>query len=78
MPQPSLSRNLKILEEDLSQTNFTAQEKGEKSELLWLNIDEEMNVIKGSENKLLPSKYEGNMSMYHTKFIVRRDYEILK
>ena len=64
--------------EDIGHTDFTEQEKGEGSELLWLNIDDAMNVIKGSEDKLIASKFDSDKSVYHTKFIVRRDYEILK
>ncbi len=64
--------------EDLGQTNLTEQEKGEGAKLLWLDLDDAMKKIEDSENKLLASKYDGEMSIYHTKFIVRRDYHILK
>lgn len=64
--------------EDLEHTNFTEQEEGEGSELLWLNIEEAMEKIKDSESKLVASKHESDKSVYHTKFIVRRDYEILR
>ena len=64
--------------EDLHSTSFTEKEKGEGSETLWLNIDEAIEKIKDCENNLLASPYDGNKSIYHTKFIVRRDYEILK
>ncbi len=63
---------------DLGQTNFTQQEINEESQLLWLDIDTAMNLIKNCEDKLKPSIYESDKSVYHTKFIVRRDYEILK
>lgn len=55
--------------------NFTQKEVDEGSNLLWLDINDALKLIKESENKLVSSKYE---SVYHTKFIVRRDYEILK
>lgn len=64
--------------ENLGHTNFTEQEKGEESELLWLDIDTAIDVIKDSEDKLVASNFDGDKSVYHTKFIVRRDYEILK
>ena len=64
--------------EDIGHTDFTEQEKGEGSELLWLEINDAMNVIKDSEDKLVASKFDSDKSVYHTKFIVRRDYEILK
>lgn len=57
---------------------YTVQEIAEGSELLWLNLSDALNIIKDCENNLVGSKYDGNMSIYHTKFIVRRDYEILK
>ena len=37
-----------------------------------------MNLNKDCENKLKQSMYDSDKSVYHTKFIVRRDYEILK
>ena len=64
--------------EDTGNKHLTAQEIGEESICMWLDIDEAMNLIKDSENKLVASQYDGELSVYHTKFIVRRDYEILK
>lgn len=55
--------------------SFTQKEIDEGARILWLDIDDAMDKIKESENNLIASKYE---SVYHTKFIVRRDYEILK
>lgn len=60
---------------DTGNFNFTQKEIDEGSKLLWLDINDALKLIKESENKLVSSKYE---SVYHTKFIVRRDYEILK
>ena len=60
---------------DTKHQNFTQKEIDEGAKILWLNINDAINLIKDSENKLKPSKYEG---VYHTKFVVRRDYEILK
>lgn len=60
---------------DTGNINFTQKEIDEGSKLLWLDINDALKLIKESENKLVSSKYE---SVYHTKFIVRRDYEILK
>ena len=59
---------------DTGQLNFTPKEIAEGSRLLWLDIKDAMKFIKESEDKLIASKYE---NVYHTKFIVRRDYEIL-
>lgn len=61
--------------EDTKHTDFTLKENEEGSKLLWLDIDEAIQLIRESENKLVASKYE---NVYHTKFIVRRDYTILK
>lgn len=64
--------------EDTKQLQLTDEEIDDGSQLLWLNIDDAMDRIKSCENNIVASKHEGNMSIYHTKFIVRRDYEILK
>ena len=61
--------------EDTGRTHYTQKEKDEGAELLWVDLDDAINLIKNCESKLVASKYE---SVYHTKFIVRRDYEILK
>ena len=60
---------------DINEPNFTLKEREEGARIIWVSIDEAMSLIKNSEKKLFSSKYE---SIYHTKFIVRRDYEILK
>lgn len=60
---------------DTNQLGFTEKEIDEGARLLWLDIKDAMELIKNSENNLVASKYE---NVYHTKFIVRRDYEILK
>ena len=62
---------------DTKSINLTEQEKGEDSSLLWLDIEKAMEKIKECESKLIGSKYEGNMSIYHARFIVKRDYAIL-
>lgn len=64
--------------EDTGKDSFTEQEKGEKSVCLWLKLEEAIDKIKNCENSLIASKYDGEMSVYHTKFIVRRDYKILE
>lgn len=60
--------------EDTKVTHFTQKEIDEGAQILWLNINEAIAKIKNCENKLVASKYE---DIYHTKFVVRRDYEIL-
>lgn len=60
--------------EDTKELNLTQKEIEEGSKLLWLNIDDAIKMIKECEDKLVASKYE---NVYHTKFIVRRDYTIL-
>lgn len=64
--------------ENTNQLDLTQKEIDEGSQLLWLDIDDAINKIKNSENNLIASKHEGAMSVYHTKFVVRRDYTILK
>lgn len=60
---------------DTKHLNLTQKELDEGARLLWLDIEDAMRLIKESEDKLIASEYE---NIYHTKFIVRRDYEILK
>lgn len=64
--------------EHISNINLTEDEKDDGSILLWLPIDIALEKIKNCEDKLLASSHEGTMSVYHAKFIVRRDYTILK
>ena len=60
---------------DTNQLHLTEKEIEEGSQILWLKIEDASQVIKDCESKLVSSKYE---NVYHTKFIVRRDYTILK
>ena len=64
--------------EDTKHLNLTSEEIDDDSHLLWMPIDDAIKKIKDCEDALIGSKHEGNMSVYHTKFIVRRDYTILK
>lgn len=61
--------------EDTKHLNLTQKEIDEGAKLIWLNLDDTIQIIKDCEDKLKPSKYE---NVYHTKFIVRRDYTILQ
>lgn len=61
--------------EDTKHLNLTQKEIDEGAKLIWLNLDDAIQIIKDCEDKLKPSKYE---DVYHTKFIVRRDYTILQ
>ena len=58
----------------VEEPSYTQKEIDEGSRTIWVTVDEAMDLIKNCENKLIGSKYE---DVYHTKFIVRRDYEIL-
>ena len=55
-------------------TQFTEKELTEGSELLWVPIEKAIQLIKASEKKLTISDPK---ELYHTKFIVRRDFYIL-
>ena len=59
----------------VEEPNYTQKEIDEGSRTLWMSVDDAMAAIRDCEDKLVASDYE---SVYHTKFIVRRDYEILK
>ena len=60
---------------DLNKLNLTQKELDEGGCLLWLNVDEALNYISECEQNIKPSKYS---DLYNSKFIVRRDYIILK
>lgn len=62
------------VKENTEITHYTTKEIDEGSKVIWMNLEDAIQFIKDCENKLIASKYE---SVYHTKFIVRRDYEIL-
>ena len=55
-------------------TQFTEKELTEGSELLWVPIEKAIQLIKACEKKLTISDPK---ELYHTKFIVRRDFYIL-
>ena len=61
--------------EDFKKTNFTKKEIAEDSRILWLDIDDAINKIKNCETELKDFKDD---DIYNNKFIVRRDYYILK
>ena len=62
----------------LHSPNYTKQELDEGAKLLWLDYDIAMKKIKECEKDLKSSKYDGDLSIYHTRFIIKRDYNILK
>jgi 8-oxo-dGTP diphosphatase len=64
--------------EDTGIMDLTEEEKNDGARLLWLSLEDAIKKIKDCEDNLVASKHEGDMSIYHTKFIVRRDYSILK
>jgi ADP-ribose pyrophosphatase YjhB (NUDIX family) len=61
--------------EDTKKLDLTEKEINEGARLLWLTLDEAIDTIKESENNIKASKYENILSK---KFVVRRDYNILK
>jgi ADP-ribose pyrophosphatase YjhB (NUDIX family) len=63
--------------ENTESLNLTQEEIDDGAILLWLKPEEALEKIKSCENELVGSKHEGNMSIYHTKFIIKRDYGIL-
>ncbi len=60
---------------DTKQLHVTQKEMDEGARLIWETPENALKLIQESFNKLIASKYE---SVYHTKFIVRRDERILK
>lgn len=65
--------------EDTKSLHVTEQEEKEGAKLLWETPEKALELIKGCYDKLLPSPCEADLSsVYHTKFIVRRDSKILE
>lgn len=60
---------------DTKELHVTEKEKDEGAKLIWETPENALKLISNSFDKLVASKYE---SVYHTKFIVRRDERILK
>lgn len=61
--------------ENTKHLNLTEKEIAEGAQLLWLDLDEAIKVIKECEKDIKPSEYE---DIYLTRFVVRRDYNILE
>lgn len=72
--QISLCYVAKVLE-DINKTNFTTKEIEEGAQILWLDVKEAYEKIKKSYVMLKGSRYD---NLYATKFIQKRDIEILK
>ena len=64
--------------QNMETLSLTPQESKEGARILWLPLDEAIRRITECESHLHPSPYDGDLSIYHTKFIVRRDATILK
>lgn len=65
--------------EDTKQLHVTEHEKAEGAKLLWKEPKEALKLISDCFDKLLPSPCESDLSsVYHTKFIIRRDTKILE
>lgn len=60
--------------EDTKKLELTQKEKDEGARLLWLDLEDAINIIKECERNIKASKYENILSK---KFVVRRDYNIL-
>ena len=62
-----------------NELHVTKQEEKEGAKLLWEEPVKALELIKSCYDKLLPSPCENNLSsVYHTKFIVKRDSKILE
>ena len=58
-------------------TNYTEEEIQDGAKLMWVTLDSAMDLIYNCKNKLILSQYENKMAIYHSKFIIERDYFIL-
>lgn len=65
--------------ENTNKLHVTEQEAKEGAKLVWETPQKALELIKDCYDKLLPSPCESdNSSVYHTKFIIRRDTKILE
>lgn len=64
-------KNLHILK-------LTEKEKSEGAKLIWETPEEALKLIKNSYEKLLPSNYAEEYTIYRMKFVVLRDTKILE
>ena len=65
--------------EDTKKLHVTEQEEKEGAKLLWEKPEKALELIKDCYDKLLPSPCESDLSsVYHTKFIIKRDIKILE
>ena len=65
--------------QNTNELHVTEQEEKEGAKLLWKEPKEALELIKDCYDKLLPSPCENSLSsVYHTKFIVKRDSKILE
>lgn len=55
--------------------NLTQKEIDEGGRLIWVKPEKALKLIENSFDNLKASKYE---DLYHSKFIVKRDYDILE
>jgi len=65
--------------EDTKKLHVTKEEKIEGAKILWEETEQALNLITDCFDKLLPSPCEEDLlSVYHTKFMVKRDKKILE
>ena len=63
--------------EDTHTLHLTDEEIEESSEPVWVTLDEAINLISKSFNYLISSTEEKHKYFYSTKFMLKRDLEIL-
>ena len=61
--------------EDTGTLHPTQKEKDEGLTIKWMDLDNAINTIRDSYNKVLGDKYEDN---YVAHFVIKRDLEILE
>lgn len=63
---------------DTGEVHFTEKEKGEGAKIVWVSIDEAMNLLGSSLDNLLDSPVDESESLYSTRFVVYRDRCIME
>jgi len=64
--------------DDTHKLNLTEKEKTEGGELLWVTLEQAINLVRNCFDKLKPSTYDEQENIYATRFIIKRDLSILE
>lgn len=64
--------------DDTHKIQITKKEEAEGGQLLWVSLDEAIELVRNSFDKVKPSTYDKEEDVYSTKFVIKRDLIILE